>query len=120
MEERIRFITHQGKKILLIDFSHCSAEEILQLLPEVQEVITSEPRNSVLALGDFTDSAVRRDAADRIKQTLVFYRPYVKHAAWVGIEKIPKVFLDAFKTFSQRELRPFKTREEAMHWLVKE
>ena len=119
MEERIRFITHQGKKILLIDFSHCSAEEIVQLLPEVQDVITSEPRDSVLALGDFTDAEVRRDAADRIKQTLVFDRPHVKRAAWVGTEKIPRVFLDAFRTFSQRELPDFKTREEAMDWLVK-
>ena len=120
MEERIRFINHQGKKILLIDFSQCLAEEILKLLPDVQDVITSEPRNSVLALGDFTDAEVRRDVADRIKQTLVFDRPYVKHAAWVGTEKIPKVFLDAFKTFSQRELPPFKTRQEALDWLVKE
>jgi hypothetical protein len=119
MEERVRFISHQGKKILLIDFSRCSAEEIVLLLPEIQEVITSEPRDSVLALADFTDAKVGRDAADRIKQTLVFDRPHVKHAAWVGTEKIPKVFLDAFKIFSQRELPDFKTREEAMDWLVK-
>ena len=119
MEERIRFITHQGKKILLIDFSHCSAEEILHLLPDVQELITSEPRSSVLTLGDFTGAEVRKEVADRLKQTLVFDRPYVKHAALVGVEKIPRVFLDSFKTFSQRELPDFKTRQEAMDWLVK-
>jgi hypothetical protein len=120
MEDRIRFITHQGKKILLIDFSQCSAQEILKLLPDVQDVITSEPRNSVLTLGDFTGADVRREVADRLKQTLVFDRPYVKRAALVGVEKVPKVFLDAFKTFSQRELPAFKTREEAMGWLVKD
>lgn len=120
MEDRIRFITHLNKKILLLDFSHCSAKEVLKLLPEVQDVITSEPRDSVLALADFTGAQVRREVADRIKQTLVFDRPHVKRAAWVGTEKIPKVFLDAFKTFSQRELPPFKTRQEGLEWLVKE
>jgi hypothetical protein len=119
MDERIRFITHQGKRILLIDLSQCSAEEIVRLLPEIQDVMTSEPRDSVLALGDFTNAQVRRETADHIKKTLVFDRPHVKRAAWVGTEKIPRVFMDAFKNFSQRDLPTFKTREEALDWLVK-
>jgi hypothetical protein len=30
------------------------------------------------------------------------------------------VFYEHFKTFSQRELPSFQTREEAMDWLVKD
>jgi hypothetical protein len=120
MEERIRFITHQGHKILFVDFSQCKAQEILQLLPEIQDLITSQPRNSVLALGDFSGTEVRREVADRIKETLVFDRPHIRRSALVGVDKVPKVFLDSFRTFSQRDLPVFKTREEAMDWLVKE
>jgi hypothetical protein len=50
----------------------------------------------------------------------VFDRPYVKRAAFVGAQSLPKVFYEALKTFSQREFRKFKTREEAMDWLVRE
>src|SRR5207245_7914033 len=28
MHERIRFISHQGKQILFVDFSNCSADEV--------------------------------------------------------------------------------------------
>jgi len=35
-------------------------------------------------------------------------------------ESLPKVFYEALMTFSQREFRRFKTREEAMDWLVRE
>ncbi len=47
-------------------------------------------------------------------------RPYVKRSAWVGVESLPQVFYEHFKNFSQRELPAFKTREEAMDWLVQE
>jgi len=50
----------------------------------------------------------------------VFDRPYVKRAAMVGAEHFPRVFYDALKIFSQREFSRFKTREEAMDWLVEE
>ena len=47
-------------------------------------------------------------------------RPYVKKSAWVGTESLPHVFYENFKSFSQREIPAFKTREEAMEWLVEE
>ena len=59
-----------------------------------------------------------KQVATRIKEVLVLDRPYVKRSAWVGTESLPHVFYEHFKSFSQRELPSFKTREEAMDWLV--
>ena len=44
--------------------------------------------------------------------------PYLKRSAWVGTDNLPKVFYEHMKSFSQRELPTFKTREEALDWLV--
>jgi hypothetical protein len=118
MEKRVRFLEHRGKQILLVDLSHLKAAEILELLPDIQEIVTSEPRNSVLSLGDYTDTEVRREVADQIKKTLVFDRPHVKKSALVGTDHVPHVFLEAFHTFAQRDFGLFQTREEAMDWLV--
>src|SRR5437588_12296178 len=96
MEERIRFVTHQGHPILFVDFSHCRAVEILRLLPEIQELITSQPRNSVLALGDFSGAEVRREVADRIKESLVLDRPHVTRSALAAVDTVPNVFLASF------------------------
>ena len=58
--------------------------------------------------------------ATRIKEVLVLDRPFVKRSAWVGTESLPLVFVEHFKNFSQRDFPAFKTREEAMDWLVKD
>jgi len=55
-------------------------------------------------LGDFTSAQIDKAVATRIKEVLVFDRPYVKRAAWVGASTLPKVFLEGFKTFSDVNL----------------
>jgi hypothetical protein len=118
MDDRIRFIKHKGKVILLADFSGLTAEEFMPLLNEVQRKVAPLPANSALTLGDFTGAHIDKAVAMRMKEVLVFDRPHVKRTAWVGVESLPKVFFENFKTFSQRDLPTFKTREEAMDWLV--
>lgn len=118
MEDRIRFIEHQGKKILLVDLSHCTPREVEKLALLAPSYVTSEPHGSVLLLADFTGSEFDRIAIERLKESAVFDRPYLKRSAWVGIEKLPHVFYEHIKNFSQRDLPAFKTREEAMDWLV--
>jgi len=120
MEERIRFIEHQGKRILLIDVSRCSAEELATIARLVPTYVTSEPRGSVLLLADFTGAEFDRIAIDRLKESTVFDRPHLKRSAWVGIESLPNVFYEHIKSFSRRDLPAFKTREEALNWLVSE
>ncbi len=120
MDNRIRFVRHHGKLILLIDISHCAPHEILTLADEVQRQIAKHPHNSVLTLADFTGAKFDKAVATRVKQLLVFDRPYVKRAAWVGTESLPKVYYQNFKSFSQRDLPTFKTREEAMDWLTQD
>ena len=118
MEDRIRFIEHHAMQILLVDVSHCTPAEVAKIVLLVPSYVTSEPRGSVLLLADFTGAEFDRIAIDRLKESAVFDRPHLKRSAWVGIEKLPKVFYEHIKNFSQRDLPAFKTREEAMDWLV--
>ncbi len=120
MEERIRFIEHRGQQILLVDASHCTHQEVEKLCLLVPTYVTAEPRGSLLLLADFTGAEFDRIAIDRLKEGAVFDRPHLKRSAWVGVETLPKVFFEHIKNFSQRELPTFRTREEAMDWLVKE
>src|SRR5277367_5659980 len=117
-EERLRFIKHKGHAIYLIDFTHCAAKELLLLLDQVRADIARHTPGSVLTLADFTGAQIDKSVATRVKEVLVLDRPYVKRSAWVGTESLPHVFYEHFKSFSQRELPLFKTREEAMDWLA--
>jgi hypothetical protein len=120
LDERLRFVKHKGHAILQLDFSHCSSEEALLLLDMIRATVARQPRGSVLILADFAGAEIDKQVARRAQEVLVLDRPYVKRAAWIGTESLPKVFYEHFKSFSQRELPTFKTREEALDWLVAE
>ena len=118
LSERTHFIEHKGQSIFVIDFSECSAKEMLLLLDQVQADVTGHEPGSMLVLADYTGAEVDKEVATKIKKVLVLDRPYVKRAAWIGTESLPHVFYENFKSFSQRDLPIFKTREEALDSLV--
>jgi hypothetical protein len=118
MDAAISFITYKGKQILLVDLSHRTAAEVEQVAKLVPAYVSTLAKNSVLLLADFTGIEFDREAFTRLKEATVFDRPYLKRSAWVGTDSLPKVFYENLKAFSQRDLPTFKTREEAMEWLV--
>ncbi len=117
-DDRLHFVKHKGQAIFVIDFSGCAEKEMLLLLDQVRADVARHAPGSVLTLADVSGAHFDKKVATRIKEVLVLDRPYVKKSAWVGTESLPHVFFENFKSFSQRDLRTFKTREEAMDWLV--
>jgi hypothetical protein len=120
LDERLCLVPHKGREVYVIDFTHCSSKEMLLLLDQVRAGIAMHPEGSLLTLADFTGAEVDKNVATRMKEVLVLDRPYVKRSAWVGTESLPHIFYEHFKNFSQRDLPVFKTREEAMDWVVSE
>ncbi len=120
MEDRIRFITHKGQKVLLVDLSNCTAEEVTAGARLVPSFVTSEPKGSVLLLGDFTGAKFDKITAMALKEATAYDQPHIKRSAWVGVEVIPKVFYDNIRAFSHRDIPAFKSREEALEYLVAE
>jgi hypothetical protein len=119
-DDRLRFIVHQGKQILLVDLSHCLADRIEKLVRQVPEVVSAFPRGSVLILSDFTAASLNEDSLRVIKEAAVFDKPYVKKSALVGTENFPPLFTENLSSFSRRVFLTFKGREEALNWLVKD
>jgi hypothetical protein len=118
MEERIRFITHKGQQILLVDISNCTPEQVSRIARLVPAQTVTQPPGSVLLLADFTGAEIDKAALEVLKQATVFDRPHLKRSAWVGVESLPHVFYENIKSFSRRDLPVFHTREEALEFLV--
>lgn len=116
--ETIRLVDHRGEKVLLVDFSNRSANEVEKIARVVPDYVTVNPLASVLVLTDFTRASFDRDALRALKETAVFDKPFVRKAALLGVEYLPTSFYDELKSFSRRELLSFRTREEALDWLV--
>lgn len=118
--DRVRFIQHRDKKILLVDATGCTAQELIKVAEQVQDAVTAQPAESVLSLSDFSGATFDREAITRLKEVAAFDHPYVKRAAMVGGDDIPKVLLEALKNFAQRDFAQFESREAAMDWLAME
>jgi len=116
--DRIRFVTHRDHRILLLDFTDCTAEEVGQIAAEAPSTVTREPAGSVLVVADFTGAEFDRDAIENIKIATAFDRAHIKRAAWVLSENLPKALYDSVRSFSAREFPVFATRKEALDYLV--
>ncbi len=118
--DRVQYFTHQGQRILLVDCTNCGPEELIETFDEVERTIASQPPRSIMTLGDFTGARFNREAADRLKVVAAKDRPMVRRAAFVGTEAIPDVFYQALESFSARKFPGFRTRDEALAWLVEQ
>jgi len=118
MSERIEFITHRSKQILLVDLSNCPAWEVEKIVRTVPDHVTAQPPGSVLILADFTGTSLDAEARRAMKESAVFNKLYVKKSAWVGAESLAEDFYAEIRAFSRRELPSFRTRAEALAWLV--
>jgi len=118
--DRVRFLTHQGKQVLLVDYSGCARQTVLDILKQRQSIVMAQPPGSVLLLVDVTGSQFSKDEIEEVKKVAVREHNRVKRAAVVGVESVPKVFVDALRTFAVRDYHPCPTREAALDWLVQE
>lgn len=115
---RCTFIEYKGKRILHIDINNCSAEEFDEMLSESVKIIRSQPCNSVLSLavgGEGTPIFTNRDM---FLQYLSLNAPYVKASAVAGLPVMKAEMFAGILSGSSRDLRLFKTAEEAKDWLA--
>lgn len=118
--ERIRFITRNGKQILLIDLSFCSASEVEQIVRSLPDCVTAQPPKSVLLLADFTGASFNDEALRTMQEVAIFDKPHIKKTAWIGTETLPYSFREDVRKFSRREFPEFKNIIEALEWLTKD
>jgi hypothetical protein len=116
--DRIQFMTHQNQRILLVDCTNFTVEELTTIADELPGFLKHEPKNSVLLLADFTGAHFDKQSVEHIKVAAVFDRPYLKRSAWVLNENLPKALFDSIRTFSQRNIAIFHSRAEALDYLV--
>ena len=119
-QQRVHFIEHKDKEVLLVDLSHCTAAEVDNLVRMVPVIVTAQPLHSALILTDFTGASFDEDALRTMKESAVFDKAHVKKSALVGAASLPQGFYELLKSYSRREFSVFDTRDEALDWLTKD
>jgi hypothetical protein len=104
----------------MADCSDCSPEELTAVIDQVPKHVMKEPLGSVLLLGDFSRAVFTKETVEHLKLAAVFDRPHLAKSAWVLTENLDKTLYQSIRTFSGREIPTFKTREEALEYLVED
>ncbi|MBV9773505.1 MAG: hypothetical protein JO040_06120 [Gemmatimonadetes bacterium] len=118
-DERVRFLTHRGQPILLIDFSHLQkTEEILEVVRLARELVARQPLASVRTLSHVRGARYTPPVMDAIKELAAHNRPYVRAAAVVGMEGLHRLLYRAVLLVSRRNMETFDSLEEAQDWLA--
>jgi hypothetical protein len=118
--ERVRFITHQWRQILLLDFSDCGVDELLKAMDSAKKLIRAEGQSSLLILTDVTAARYNLEVVEKLKEFTNGNKPYVKASAVVGLDGMKKIIYNAVTKFSGRNIPAFDDIENAKQWLIEQ
>jgi hypothetical protein len=120
--DRTRFIEHEGKRILLLDYTSLGSNlrELLEEIAKTKRVIAAQPQGSLLTLTDTRRSTITPGNVRAMKELVDHNEPYVRWSAVVV--GLSGVYLAGFRAIQglsrRRNLLSFGDPEEAKDWLV--
>jgi len=117
---RVRFIDHDGKQILLLDFSFCDVGQAFETMKEAKNIVKNQAENSLRVLTDVTDAKFDTKLTDAMKEFAAHNKPYVRASAVVGVTGLKKIIYDAILLFSKRHIATFNDADSAKAWLTQD
>ena len=117
--ERARFITYDGKRILLVDFRGIETLEGLASTAErVSRLIRDEPGDSVLVAVDVSGVPYSLRAVRLLGEIAAENKPYVRARAVIGLSHLARPIVRAVAQYTGRPVEAFDDLESAMAWLA--
>lgn len=119
---RSEWIEYKDKKIFYQDFSNLfyNATAVKEELAEVQKIVLSQPKNSVLVLTDMRDTNVGRDLLPAMNAASAATKDFVRKTAVLGVTGVKRKLADLLTALTGQPLKYFDDIERAKEWLVEE
>jgi stage II sporulation SpoAA-like protein len=115
-----RWIRWKDHEVLYQDFTGCRSD-LVALEHEVREVdalITRQPRGSVRALADLTDTTASAAAVQLFKASAMQTKPFIERQALIGIHGMKRYAAQTVALFAGQPMKVFDTRDAALDWLA--
>lgn len=117
---RVRFIEHQGRRILLVDFSRADLEMVRAVAAECLHVMSAEPPNSLLSLCETEGIPFSTEALKIGGELTELGQRYSLRTAVSGVTGFRVFVLQTIADAAKRPIKLFREREKALEWLVSE
>jgi len=116
------WIEHKGRKIFYQDFSKnfYNAAAVRTELAAVRKVVTAQPKDSLLVLSDFRDTAVGNELLASMNEASAATKVYVHKTAVLGVTGMKRKLADLLTALTGQPLKYFDDIEKARNWLVED
>jgi hypothetical protein len=115
------WITHQGRRIFIADYSHFGADMAAALaeVDAADAVICARPEKSVLILVDTRDTVVSTETAAYMKKSTARTEKHIRKMAIIGATGVRRIIVSAITKISGQQATVFDDTEKALDWLAK-
>ena len=114
----VESIIYKGKRICIIDISFLPPQEAISVLNENHYQIGKLISKTALIITDLTNTVYNRDSSAIIKKFVTRKTHYIKASAIVGADRIRSFIIKTIAFLTGKEIKLFKTRDEALDWLA--
>jgi len=117
-----KWIEHKGKRIFYQDFTgfFYNTRGVKDELAAVEQIVTNEPKNSVLIISNFQDTQVGPDLMPALNAASAKTKEYVRKTAVVGVTGFKRTLGDLLSRLTGQPLKYFDYEEEARNWLAQD
>lgn len=116
----IEFIDFKDKKILYLDFSGCSFEELTAMVGKSVGLIDKQPEHSLLVLINIKNAPAERGTGSLVQSYADHNKRFIKAAAIIGLDENTRPIFEKAKTYSEQAITVFETATEAKEWLIQQ
>lgn len=115
--EPVKNINYKGLPIVYNDMSEAKPSDIFDLCFQSEELIKSFPPKSVYLLVNLKNLRFNSQVINKIKDTALKNKPFVKATAVYGVEGFTKSIHDIVIRHSGRKMKTVESLEEGEEWL---
>jgi len=119
---RSEWIGYNGKKIFYQDFSRLffNSKVVKAELEEVQKIVKTEPKDSVLVLTDLRDTNISSDLIPAMNAASAATKDHVRKTAVLGVIGVKRKLGDLLTALTGQPLQYFDDMEAAKKWLTED
>lgn len=118
--KQVQFVEHQGKRILVNDFTGADSHFVKAIAAECFHVVSSHEPKSLRTLSDLAGAEASGEVVDILTELVTKNRPYVLRGAVIGITGLRFFALKTLVSVTRRPIRLFDNRLQALDWLAKD
>jgi len=116
----IQFIEHEGRRVLLLDFTEVSdTAESLRLIARARALVAAQPRRKELLVAlDVKRMTTNDEVLHAFRELAAHNAPWVLASAICNPSRLGKVITRAHGVMTGRTFMIFDDRVKALDWLV--